>query len=138
MQEKNSIAVIIFPLITGIVFALLLAGIEYLLGFGSTFFMLLIAVFIGNYLYKNLHYYTTFHKVLAAIYALFVFFVNLYTTYFLFVLIDLEATFAQAFNYLFSLDALLVIFSSFGFFDYLIMIVMPIIAFQYLNRKSAS
>jgi hypothetical protein len=137
MEQKNSTLVLLFTFITAVLFAILLAGIEYLTNFGSTFLLMLIAVFIGNYMLKNLQYYTTLHKVLAAIFAFVSFWVNIYTLIFLVTLIDREASIQQALFYTFSIDAFISIIQNLQIFDYLIAIVMPIIAFQYLNRKSA-
>jgi hypothetical protein len=137
MEQKNSKLVLLFTFVTAILFAMLLAGIEYLTNFGSTFLLMLIAVFIGNYMLKNLNYYTTLHKILAAVFAFVAFWVNIYTVMFIRTLIDMEATFQQAIIYTFSIDAVIAIIGNLQIFDYLIAIVMPIIAFQYLNRKSA-
>lgn len=137
MTKKHIFLVFTFVFLTSIVWSLLLAGIEFLTGFGSTFLLMLIAVYIGNYLIKNLEYYKMSHKILAASIAFLAFWMNVIAVTFLSIMTNLDVAITQALIYTFSIDGFLVSVGRLQLFDYLIMVVMPIITYQYLSRRSA-
>jgi|GEM_PF-2545043 len=136
MLERNRPFDLAFPIIAGILFALLLSAIEHLIGISFNFFLLLIAFFIGNTMVKRLVEIRTSHKIIAAVYAVLVFIVNRITALVFFLSGSLSISALEALRYALTLDGVLLMIRGFDFFDYLILIVMPIIGYQYLNRKS--
>ena len=69
-RPRNPIIGFIYPLVFALLYCICLGCVSYLLGRTLVFLVFLCSYLIGRYMLKYLEYYTLFHKILAAIYAL--------------------------------------------------------------------
>lgn len=119
----------VFPLFIGLLASLLIA-LSYLV-FDLSYLILFVAFLISHYMLKNLDEIKTMHFYLAAAYSVICFVATAYLRIFALNYFTFAMNFTAAFNItireiIFSLDI----------FQWLILIVMPIISYRYLKMKA--
>jgi hypothetical protein len=130
-RTKNSIFVLTFPLLIGIVASVLLAVACSLFESEYPFLEISIGFLIPTYMLKYLEYTKTFHCYLAAVYAVISFFAYLYARTFTLDMIHYpeagvtEILFGSLLGFLFSWDI----------FDILVLIAMPICTYKYFMYR---
>ena len=133
MKEKNSLKALLFPGFFGIVYALLCGALTYYLNFFS-FLVIITSYIIGHMMLKYLYYYTVFHKVLAAFYGLIAFLFFYQMIYFINFL-DNGYDFLMSLKTIFSFSFLKVLIRSFHFFDWVMLVIIPVSAYAYLEAR---
>lgn len=120
----------IFPLIVGLLASILLALLSYLT-LDLSYLVLFIAFLIPYYMVKYLDEVKPIHHYLAAFYSVLCFLGSTYVmlfmvNYYVFVM-NAQAA---------AIVSIKVLFKSLDIFQWLILIVMPIISYRYLKMKS--
>lgn len=133
-SPKNSILGYIMPLLISLLYVIVLGALQSLIPYQLFFMAFLSSYLIGRYMLKYLEYYTTFHKILAAIYGLISYIIFLFSyIFFLYLKIGISA--AEAFKLIFSINGLKVVFSFIKGFNVIYIIITPIASYCYLEYK---
>ena len=128
-KARNSAFGIIFPPIIGLMASVLIA--LTILFFDLSYLILFVAFLIPHYMLKHMEYIKRFHYYLGAAYSVLAFIVFAYAriffvNFFIF-LNDISTSLNISFGE---------IFRTLDIFEWLILIIMPIISYRYLKMKS--
>lgn len=136
VKEQNSLINIIFVGLIGVLYGLFVGAIVYAVTPYLSFLIFFGSYLIGRFMLKYLNYYTTFHKVLAGIYALLSYLAYVSMLIF-FILLNsklLEPNMLSQLSFRFLWQIFLLQMSP---IDWIIMILMPISAYMYLERQGS-
>jgi hypothetical protein len=134
VKEKNSVLNILFVGLIAVLYGLFIGAIVYALSSFFSIFIFFGSYLIGRFMLKYLSYYTTFHKILAGIYALLCYLSYMGILIFLFLINDFHlepsAIFSLPIGFIWE-----IFLNNMGIFDWLILILMPISAYMYLEYR---
>lgn len=131
-SPKNSILGYIMPLLISILYVIVLGAFQSLISYQLFFLAFLSSYLIGRYMLKYLEYYTTFHKILAAIYGLISYIIFL-LSYIFFVYLKAGVSASETFKIVFSANGIKALLSLIKGFNVIYIIITPIASYCYVD-----
>lgn len=133
-KPKNSCLGYIMPLLMSLLYSIVLGAVQSQISYQLFFLAFLSSYIIGMYMLKYLEYFTTFHKMLAAIYGLLAYVIFL-ISYIFFLYLSSGAGLIESFRGVFSVNGFKTFLALISGFNVIYIIITPIASYCYLEYR---